>query len=125
MSNLNTGMAFLSANGQTLPVAGELTWDAGVIDRETQKGMDAVHGQKLSPRVPFMSFTMRDSSGVSVGDLNEFGDNVTVFVQLVSGKNVTGRAMWQVGPVEVNSEEGTVTIRWEGAQGAVREELAA
>jgi hypothetical protein len=33
--------------------------------------------------------------------------------------------MWQVGPTEVNSEEGTVTIRWEGAQGAVQEELAA
>lgn len=122
--NANTGTAYLSVNGNSLRVAGELQWDAGIYDRETQKGMDGIHGQKITPRAPFISFTMRDSSGVSVGDINANGDNDTVFAQLISGKNVTGRNMWQVGPTEVNSEEGTVTIRWEGAQGAVQEELA-
>lgn len=121
--NADSGMAFVSVNGQTIRVVGELTWDCGLLDRETQKGMDGVHGRKFSPRVPFMSLTIRDSSQFSVGDLNS-GDDVTVFAQLISGKNVTGRDMWQVGPLEVNSEEGTVTCRWEGAQGAVSEAQA-
>lgn len=123
--NANTGTAYVSIDGQTIRVVGELTWDAGTVDRETQKGMDGIHGKKITPRVSFISLTIRDSSQVSIGDLNTDGDDVTVFAQLISGKNVTGRNMWQTGPTEINSEEGTGTIRWEGAQGAVQEELAA
>lgn len=118
--NLNSGMAFLSVAGQTYPLVGEFSWDPGQIDRETQKGMDGVHGQKLSPRVPFISMTLRDNDTQRVADLNGL-DDANIFCQLISNKTVTGSRMWQVGPTEVNSEEGTYTVRFEGIQGAVRE----
>jgi len=122
--NADTGTAFISVDGRTLRLVGELTWDPGLVDRETQKGMDGIHGRKITPRVPFISGVFRDSSGVAVADFNGMND-VTIFAQLISGKNVTGRNMWQVGETAVNSEEGTFTVRFEGAQGAVTEELAA
>lgn len=118
--NANTGMAFLAVDGQTRRLVGEFTWDPGRIDRETQKGMDGIHGQKLSPRVPFISMTLRDSENERIADLNELED-ATIFCQLISGKTVNGNGMWQVGPTEVNSEEGTVTVRFEGFEGSVRE----
>lgn len=118
--NANSGMAFVAINGQTRRVVGELSWDPGSTDRETQKGMDGIHGKKMSFRVPFMSATFRDSSDLSVADLNDI-DGGTFFAQLISGKTVTGSGMWQVGPTEVNSEEGTFTARFEGPTGSVRE----
>lgn len=118
--NANSGMAFLSVNGQTVRLAAEFSWDPGQIDRETQKGMDGIHGVKMSPRVPFVSMVLRDSDDFSVADLNDI-DAGSLFCQLISGKTVTGRGMWQVGPTEVNSEEGTVSVRFEGPQGSVRE----
>ena len=122
--NANTGTAYLSVDGQTYRLVGELTWDPGIVDRETQKGMDGIHGVKITPRAPFISATMRDSGGLTVADFNA-KDSVTVFAQLINGKSVTGRGMWQVGETAVNSEEGTITVRWEGTQGAVVEETTA
>lgn len=118
--NANSGMAFVALNGQTYRVVGELTWDPGQVDRETQKGMDGIHGKKLTPRVPFMSMVFRDSSDLKVADINTI-DGGTIFAQLISGKTVTGSGLWQVGPTEVNSEEGTFTARFEGGKNSVRE----
>lgn len=120
----NTGIAYLSVDGVTYRLVGELTYDPGLVDRETQKGQDGIHGQKIMPRAPYISGNFRDSSGLTVADFNAM-DDVTVFCQLVSGKTVTGRDMWQVGETAVNTEEGTLSVRWEGAQGAVVEETAA
>jgi hypothetical protein len=121
--NANSGMAFLSINGQGYRLVGEFSWDPGATDRETQKGMDGIHGQKLSPRVPFISMVLRDSSGIVIAGLNDIDDG-NIFCQLISGKTVNGRGMWQVGPTEVNSEEGTVTVRYEGGTGSVLEGTA-
>lgn len=118
--NLNSGTAYLTIMGQTYALVGEFTWDPGSVDRETQKGMDGIHGQKITPRAPFISMTLRDNDTQRVADLNAIDDG-NIFCQLISGKTVTGRNMWQVGPTEVNSEEGTYTARFEGQQGAVRE----
>jgi hypothetical protein len=119
--NANTGLAFMSINGQTYRVAGELTYDPGRVNREFQIGQDGVHGQKITPKVPFISATLRDSGGLRVEDFNNM-ENVTVFLQLINGKTVTGRNMAQVGETAVNTEEGTMTIRWEGPQNSVTEE---
>jgi hypothetical protein len=122
--NANSGMAFLSIQGQGVRLASEFTWDCGKTDRETQKGMDGIHGQKLSPRVPFISMVIRDSAALSISSFNDIDDG-SIFCQLISGKTVSGRGMYQVGPTEVNSEEGTVSVRFEGGTGSVREGLAA
>lgn len=118
--NANTGIAYLSINGQTYRVAGELTYDAGVVARETVVGQDGVHGQKITPRVPFISANLRDSGGLTTADFSRM-DDVTIFIEQINGKSVTGRNMWNVGETAVNTEEGTLSVRWEGAQGAVVE----
>jgi len=122
--NANSGIAYLSINGVSYRVVGELTYDPGLIEREVTKGQDGVHGFKLMPKVPFMSANLRDSGGLRVADFSEM-ENVTIFAQLINGKTVTGRNMAQVGETAVNTEEGTMSIRWEGVQGSVVEDVAA
>jgi hypothetical protein len=124
MDNANTGIAYLSIDGQTYRVAAELTYDPGSVDRETLKGQDGIHGVKITPRAPFISAVIRESGGLSVADFNAM-DDVTIFIEELNGKSVTGRSMWQVGETAVNTEEGTVTVRWEGPQGAVVEQPTA
>jgi hypothetical protein len=118
--NANSGEATLAVQGTTQRLAGEFTYDCGATDRETQKGQDGIHGQKKMPRVPFISYTGRNSADLDVAGLNDL-DDADLFCQLVNGKTVTGRGMWQVGPTEVNTEEGTFSIRFEGGTGSVRE----
>jgi hypothetical protein len=112
-TNLLAGTATLTVNGTAYKLVGDFSYSVSKVTRETMKGMDTVHGYKETPHAPFIAAKLRNTSGLSVADLNAM-TNVTVVVELGNGKTVIGRNMWTVEDQEVDGSEGTIPVRWEG-----------
>lgn len=119
-TNRLAGTANFAVDGVAYALAGEFTYNASSVTRESAVGMDTVHGYIEKPMAPYVSGTFRDSGGLTVADFNGM-TNVTVSVQLANGKLIIGRNMWTVESQEVKAAEGTIEVRWEGLQGSVTE----
>lgn len=114
--NAIAGVATLTVNGQSYFLRGNFKYSPSTVKRESLVGMDRqLHGFKETPVAPFMSGTLSDSDGLSVTALNAMV-NATVVAILSNGKTITGRNMATVDVQEVDSVEGTVDVRWEGAE---------
>lgn len=107
------GTAYLSVDGENFMLAGEMSYGVSSVSRETLKGMDGVHGYSETPEAGFIAANLRDSGGLSVSRLNQM-KNVTVVLELVNGKTITGTNMWTVNAQEVNGSDATIAVRWEG-----------
>ncbi len=112
--NRLAGTAYVSADGRRYALVGELTYGVSKLERETLPGQDGIHGFKEKPVAGFISGSFRDSSSVSVAEINAMAD-ATVVAELNNGKTIVGRNMWTVGPHDVATEEGSFAIRWESA----------
>lgn len=119
-TNRVAGVAYLSVDGVSYALSGELEYNPGLVKRESAIGQDGVHGYKELPVAPHISGTIRDMNGLSVASLNAM-TNVTVTLQLANGKLVVGRNMWVVEDTVAKTSESTVEVRWEGLQGSVTE----
>lgn len=117
-SNRLAGTAYVTVDGLTIMVAGQFKYSPTLIKRETLTGMDGVHGYKETFKAPSISCQVRDSGGTSVTDFND-QTNVTIVVELANGKTIIGSNMWTVDTQEVDSEEATFDVKWEG--GSVQE----
>ncbi|MDR3513783.1 MAG: phage tail tube protein [Caulobacteraceae bacterium] len=112
--NRLAGQATLSVAGQTYMIVGELTYRVNDFTVETLKGQDGIHGTKEMAQTGMIKAKLRDSGSISVSSLAAMRD-VNVVAQLANGKVVSGNDMWRVGePPEVNTEDGTFDIEWEG-----------
>ena len=112
-TNRLAGTAYLSVDGQTYMVAGDISYDPSTIARETIIGQDRVHGYAEKPKAGSISATLRDAGGLRVADFNAM-TNVTVTIELANGKTVVGRNMWTVDAIEVKTAEGSFEVKWEG-----------
>jgi hypothetical protein len=112
-TNRLAGTAFLSVDGTTYMLSGDLAYTPSTIKRETLVGQDRVHGYSEMPSQGSISATLRDAGGLVVGDFNAM-TNVTVTLELANGKTVVGRNMWTVEAQEVKTAEGTFEVKWEG-----------
>jgi hypothetical protein len=112
-TNRLAGTAFISVDGQTYMLAGDLGYSPSGVTRETLTGQDRVHGYSEKPKQGSISATLRDSGGLSVKSFNAM-TNVTVTLELANGKTVLGRNMWTVEAQEVKTAEGTFEVKWEG-----------
>jgi hypothetical protein len=110
---LIAGVATLSVNGQSFFVRGKLAYKPSRVTRESKTGQSGVAGYKEMPVTGSISMTLSDAGGLTVGDFNRMTD-VTVTAQLANGKGVTGSPMWQTGEIEVDTEEGTFDVTFEG-----------
>jgi len=122
-TNRLAGVAYLTVNGQSYMLAGDLGYSTGKVKRETLVGQDQVHGFAETPRAPFISATLRDAGNLTVNDFNNM-TNETVTLELANGKTVIGRNLWTVEAQEVKTSEGTFEVKWEGFSGSVTEQLA-
>lgn len=113
--NFLAGIAYLSIDGTPYNVVGRAGYRVSTITRETQVGMDGVHGFKETPVPGNIVATLRDSGGLTVANLNTM-TSVTVVLQLANGKTVMGSGMWTVEAQDVDSEEATLEVKWEGRQ---------
>lgn len=119
-TNAIAGIASISVNGRKYLLNADCKYSTGTYERETLVGMDQVHGFSAKPHVPFISATLRNVSGLSVDDLTNM-ENVTVHLDLINKKQVTGRNMWQTGAIEVDAGDGSIGVRFEGYTGSVEE----
>jgi hypothetical protein len=115
MANPNrlAGTATLTVDGQNYLLVGDFEYNPSTVTRESLVGMDDVHGFSEKKRVGSISGTLRDTSGLTVADLNAM-DNSTVVAQLANGKTIIGRNMWTVEDQTVKSTDATVEVKWEG-----------
>ncbi|ULH12270.1 phage tail tube protein [Serratia marcescens] len=118
--NLLAGTAYVSVDGMTIMVVGQFKYSTGRFKRETLIGMDGVHGYKETFFAPYISCQVRDSGSTVLADINN-QVNVTIVVELANGKTLVGSGMWTADTQEVDSEEATFTVKWEGKTGSVTE----
>jgi hypothetical protein len=109
------GVASVTIDGRTFSIVGEGTYRPSSSKRESLVGQDGYHGYSEMPQPGKISWKGRDSGAVNIGALNEAA-NVTVVLVLANGKTVVGRNMARTGePIEVNSEDATFSVEFEGA----------
>ncbi|MFB5641810.1 phage tail tube protein [Kluyvera ascorbata] len=113
-TNRLAGTAYVTVDGVSVMVAGQFKYRPSKVERSTLTGMDSVHGYKEKPIPGYISCQLRDSGGTTVLSLNE-QTNVNVVAELANGKTIIGRGLWTTGAQEVESEEATFDVRWEGA----------
>jgi hypothetical protein len=121
--NLVGGTATLTVDGQAYLLRGAFKYSAVTVKRETKSGQDKVHGFTEMPTPGMISGTLSDSGDLTVADFNSMR-GVSISVELANGKTVIGSGMWTVDAQEVDSEEGTFDVKWEGVDGSVIEQLA-
>jgi hypothetical protein len=113
-ANRQAGVCYIAVDGRNYAVAGAGSYRPSSPTRETLMGQDGYHGVKEMPAAGKISWTGRDSGGVSLADLADLA-NVTVTLELANGKMVIGRNMTRVGEAPtVNTEEATFDIEFEG-----------
>ena len=122
-TNRLAGVAYLSVDGQSYMLSGDLSYSAASLKRDTLGGQDRIHGYSEAPRAPFISGTLRDAGSLTVQSFNDM-TNVTITLELANGKTVIGRNMWTVEAQEVKTTEGTFEVKWEGFSDSVTEQLA-
>ncbi|MEO6116916.1 MAG: phage tail tube protein [Pseudolysinimonas sp.] len=109
------GTAYVTIDGKSYQLVGELSYRPTQLTMETVKGMDGIHGAKGTPEAGMIKGKFRDGGTVSVQALGNATD-VTVVAELANSKTVVGRNMWRTGePLEVNTEDATFDITWECA----------
>lgn len=107
------GTSFLFIDGVEYAVVDSVGYQVARSVKETLTGQNGVHGFSVKPVAPFITAKIRDSAGTSVADF-EAMENVSVSLELTSGKRITGNGMWCVNAQEVNSDDATFTVRFEG-----------
>ncbi len=111
-----SGTAYFKVDGVAYSIAGSITISLGNTQRESLVGHDGYHGIKEMPAVPSMEVQFRDFSNIDLNVLERATD-VTVTAELISGKVGILRNATQVNKLELNSEDGTYTVRFEGPKG--------
>lgn len=107
------GTVFLYVDGQNYMLAGDFEYSVSTVSRETLIGMDRVHGFSAKPNAGHIAGTIRDSSSLSLAQINAM-ENVTVIAQLTNGKTIVGRNMWAVDTQTAKAADATIEIKFEG-----------
>lgn len=110
------GTVFFKVDGTQYSVAGPVTASLGDTTRELLVGHDGVHGYKEMPKAPFIEVEIRDHPDLDLNVIEKLKDQ-TITVELINGKVGTLREAVQVNGLELNSEEGAFTVRFEGKSG--------
>ncbi|WP_186252204.1 phage tail tube protein [Burkholderia gladioli] len=114
-SEVLAGIANAKINGQTYQLEGKAAYTPTRIERSSLTGQDGFHGFKEMPKVGRIKMSLRDRGDLSVSDFNAMR-NETIQLELASGKIVTGRNMGQVGDLDVETEDGTFDVTFEGPE---------
>ena len=113
-TNRLAGTCYLSVDGQNYMLAGDFSYKVSGVSRETLKGQDGVHGYSETPQPGYIAATLRDSSTLSVADINGMS-NATVVAELANGKTIIGSNMWTTDQQESKASDATLEVKWEGA----------
>ena len=110
---LRAGIATLSIDGEVFDLVTDGTYDATNVTRETLVGQSGVQGFSEMPKSGSIGGQCRDSGNLTVSAI-KLKTNSTVVLVNANGKTVTGDGMWCTECSEVNTVEGTFTVKFEG-----------
>ena len=106
------GTAFVTVNGEQIPLRGNLTIQSSAFERTMLAGQDGIHGYQ---EIPSVQFVEGDFSTIPQLLMEELDGQVneTVVVQAANGRIYSfTEAMCKAGS-EPNLLDGQVRIRWE------------
>lgn len=112
MGDRIAGVASVKANGIDIEAKGGWTVGTSGFVREGIAGQSGVHGYKEMPRIGFIEGTVSTMRGGRVQDLKDLTD-ATVMLEAANGTTWVAVNAWQAGELDVNSEEGEFTLRFE------------
>lgn len=121
MTNAVGGIITVRANGAQLRAKGSWTYNLGRPVRTAIVGADGVHGYREQPQVAFIEGPVTDRGDLDLTALVNMRD-ATITLDLANGKTVVLSQAWFAGEGSATTEEGEVSVRFEGVTG---EELAA
>lgn len=105
----------------TLTIDGEV-WNAKDIKftvngfkRETVVAQTAVAGFTKMPTQGSISATLIDRKDKPISEMMD-KETATVIARFVTGKVVTGSNMWLIEQPELNTQEGTFEVKFEGVE---------
>lgn len=107
------GTLFVAVNGRRLSVKGNWTINPGRPKREAIVGADEVHGFKEMPQAPFIEGEATVTPDLDLPALLDVVD-ATVTAELANGQVPVLRNAWQAGEGTFGTEEGNVSLRFEG-----------
>jgi hypothetical protein len=110
------GVAYIKWDGRQLAARGK--WKSNILPtkREGVAGQDGVHGFKEMPRVPVIMGDVSYVEGCSVEELHNIKD-ATITLELANGKTHVLRNAWFSDESEVDTEEGSFPVKFEGISG--------
>ncbi len=110
------GVAFVKVDGRQFPIRGK--WKSNILPykREGIAGQDSVHGYKEMPRVPTIQGDVSYTQDLSIDDLAKITD-ATITLELANGKTHVLRNAWWSDESEVDTEEGSFPVKFEGLSG--------
>ncbi|AIO44707.1 phage tail tube protein [Burkholderia cenocepacia] len=114
-SQLLAGITNAKIDGVTYQLEGKARYRVAKVKRDSLMGQDGFHGFKEMPLPGSIKMSLRDSGGLSIADFNAMR-NSTVVLELANGKIVTGRNMGTVEAEEVDTEEATFEVSFEGPE---------
>lgn len=113
--NRLAGVTSVTINGASFNLVSDPAWDAGRTEKTPLVGLNGIHGYKEVVKPVSISMTLRDGPDYTVQDLIGLTTATVQFIQ-ANGKMVIGTDMFFSGTTEVNAEEGTFTVRFEGGR---------
>ncbi len=114
--NRIAGIAFVKVDGRQYPIRGKWKSNLHGVTREGIAGQDGVHGYKEMPKVPSISGDVYYMPDFSIDQLKLI-DNATITLEFANGKTHVLRNAWWSDESEVDSEEGSMPVKFEGISG--------
>jgi len=114
--NRIAGTCFVKADGKSFQLGGSWTCSVDNYEREGISGLSGVAGYSEKPRVPFFEGEFLTTSDFKLSDLEAI-KSATIQCEQANGDTYMLRQAWCCGKLEVKSEDGTCTVRFEGMSG--------
>jgi len=112
--NRRGGFMTIQLNGNSYDAVGSFTINYGAPKRDELVGPDRVHGYKEVPQVPFISGMIRDGSALDIVNDILNATNATLTLSLANGKAGMLEQAWYALEGDVDTEEGTIAIKFCG-----------
>ena len=113
MANAIGGTATVLADGKPYPLRGSFIVSPSPSERTGVAGMDGVHGYTEQERVPFISGVLSTLGTLTIAELDAMTD-ITVQCTLANGHTYVLRDAWTHSAHEIDTNAGSVAVRWEG-----------
>jgi hypothetical protein len=117
-NNRRAGRVFLKVDGELFDAKGSFSYNLGQDKRDGIIGADGIHGYKETPQIPYIEGAITDRGDLDLEKVC-LQDNVTVTLELVSGKTIVLANAWFSGEGTVTTEEAEIAVRWESRTPAV------